>query len=186
MEVGNPVGKTYLLTDVRSRHQVLGDLCVRMRKMPGAERDRLLETMGSGRDSRVDDADRAMTWPEARQLREYGVAVGAHTCSHVALSAIPEDEARRDIVESKRMIENELKMELRHFSYPHDDNDYVSQQLSAASRRLAVEAGFRSGVTVVRGVNRAGQDVMALRRITVRNWDAAEFARQIERGFEGL
>ena len=49
-----------------------------------------------------------LTWDQARIMQAQGVHFGAHTVTHPILSRVPLDEARQEIVESKRTIEREL------------------------------------------------------------------------------
>jgi peptidoglycan/xylan/chitin deacetylase (PgdA/CDA1 family) len=72
-----------------------------------------------------------------------GVTLGAHTLSHPMLAKHPEEEARREIVESKAWLEETLGTPVRHFAYP------VGDPGSAGPREFALanEAGFASAVT---------------------------------------
>lgn len=72
-----------------------------------------------------------------------GVTIGAHTLSHPMLAKHPEEEARREIAESKAWLEEALGAPVRHFAYP------VGDPTSAGPREfaLAQEAGFVSAVT---------------------------------------
>lgn len=183
LEVDEPIGQQYCLTDERRRVGAIIDLCSRLRKLSVDEREGMLGRLRAyDRLPRREDA-RPMTWEEARALTRYGMNIGAHSCNHQALSSLTEADARQEVEQSKRVIDGQLQTEIGHFSYPHDDADYHLQRLSEISRRLVLDAGFQSGVTIIRGVNRVEQDVMALRRLTVRNWNAAEFRWQIEKAF---
>ncbi|HEV2513094.1 polysaccharide deacetylase family protein [Bosea sp. (in: a-proteobacteria)] len=72
-----------------------------------------------------------------------GVTIGAHTLSHPMLAKHPEEEARREVVESKAWLEDALGTPVRHFAYP------VGDPGSAGPREFALanEAGFASAVT---------------------------------------
>lgn len=72
-----------------------------------------------------------------------GVTIGAHTLSHPMLAKHPDEEARREIVESKAWLEDALGAPVHHFAYP------VGDPGSAGPREFALvkEAGFASAVT---------------------------------------
>lgn len=83
-------------------------------------------------------------WDELVELRgEPGLTIGAHTLTHPMLAKGGEEEARREIVESRRILEARLGRPVRHLSYP------VGDPKSAGPRefRLALEAGFATAVT---------------------------------------
>lgn len=85
-----------------------------------------------------------MDWDEIAALADDPlVTIGAHTCSHPMLAKHDDETARREIVESKRILEERLGREARHFSYP------VGDPTSAGPRDFAIarEAGFATAVT---------------------------------------
>ena len=64
----------------------------------------------------------ALTWNEVQQLAKSDmVSIGGHTITHPILPNCPSMIANREIVESKRMIEDRLGCEIKHFSYPNGD-----------------------------------------------------------------
>lgn len=77
-----------------------------------------------------------LSWQECERLREAGWEFGAHTLTHPFLTALPEEEARREIVEGRRLIEERLGVRVACFCYPSGDVD-------ARVRALAAAAGFR-------------------------------------------
>lgn len=106
-----------------------------------------------------------LTWDEIRGLAREGVMrMGAHTVTHPNLLSLDEPSARRELRESKRVLEEQLDAEVETFSYP-------AGLYSAREVRLAREAGFRLAVTCDPGVNRAGHDLLALRRTQIESFD---------------
>jgi peptidoglycan/xylan/chitin deacetylase (PgdA/CDA1 family) len=86
-----------------------------------------------------------LSWDEIREMGENGISFGAHTVSHPRLSILPVEEARREIIESKRKIEQELSQRITSFAYPFGtlkDFDYNTA-------RLVREAGFECAVTTI-------------------------------------
>jgi peptidoglycan/xylan/chitin deacetylase (PgdA/CDA1 family) len=129
------------------------------------------------------EADRPMTWDQARSLARSGFTIGAHSCHHPSLGALTEAQAWQEVAESKALLGAELQAEVIHFSYPHDDGELSSRRPSPVAREATRRAGFASAVSVIPGVNTVGQDVFGLRRLAVRGWDAREFRRQVARAF---
>jgi peptidoglycan/xylan/chitin deacetylase (PgdA/CDA1 family) len=80
-----------------------------------------------------------MAWPKLRELAERGVEIGSHTVSHAHLTALSDEEMRRELVESKQCLEDELGRPCRYLAYPYGDEDPRVRQAAAAA---GYEAGF--------------------------------------------
>ena len=103
--------------------------------------------------------DLLLGWDEVRALdREGLVSFGSHTVTHPYLSRMPlpviEDEVRR----SKTLIEENLGKAIDSFCYP--DGSYAEEVV-----RLVREAGYRTAVSTVYGINRRDANPLALRRV---------------------
>jgi len=59
-----------------------------------------------------------LNWDELRTLQAEGMEIGGHTCSHAWLAALPVEEQRREIVESKIVLEKNLGRAVGSFAYP--------------------------------------------------------------------
>jgi peptidoglycan/xylan/chitin deacetylase (PgdA/CDA1 family) len=103
-----------------------------------------------------------MTWSQVQELRKAGHTVGAHTMSHPNVAHVSETEARFEIVESKKRLEQELGVPVEHFSYPHPA---LNPQWSRQTLEITREAGFKSAVLTTCGPIRRGDDPLALKRI---------------------
>jgi peptidoglycan/xylan/chitin deacetylase (PgdA/CDA1 family) len=93
-------------------------------------------------------ARRLMAWDTLRALTREGVDLGAHGMTHVDLTAVTVDEARREIVGSKHMIEELSCGRVSTFSYPY----------GRSNRHIRTEVGkhYAAGVGTVMG--RVGPD----------------------------
>ena len=92
--------------------------------------------------------DLIMSWDELRTLASHPLAtIGAHTLNHFAVSRLSENEARAEIVESGRRLEQELRQPVRHFAYPYGNVGHAG----ARDFRLCAEAGYASAVTTRMG-----------------------------------
>jgi peptidoglycan/xylan/chitin deacetylase (PgdA/CDA1 family) len=80
-----------------------------------------------------------MTWEELREVAERGVEIGAHTVSHPHLTRLSDDELERELVESKRRIEDELGRPARLLAYTYGEHDARVQN---AVRRAGYAAAF--------------------------------------------
>jgi len=94
------------------------------------------------------DKKEAITWSQVREMVKSNlVDFGAHTLSHPILTRINAKEAEQEIRVSKRRIEQELSLEVKHFAYPNGRE----QDFDGKIKKLVQEAGFASAVTLVGG-----------------------------------
>lgn len=108
--------------------------------------------------------DRTMSWGQIKELNLAGVTIGSHTATHRILTAIPEDIARQEIVNSKNCLETELDRPCSEFAYPNGDH-------SEPVRRLLMDAGTQHAFTVNRGAWLPGSDPLAIPRVNVAEED---------------
>lgn len=84
-----------------------------------------------------------LNWDEAREMSRNKITFGAHTVTHPKLSTLTLDEAKREIVESKKKIEEELNVAVTTFAYPlgrpNDFNDDIM--------KIVKNSGFTCAVT---------------------------------------
>jgi peptidoglycan/xylan/chitin deacetylase (PgdA/CDA1 family) len=98
-----------------------------------------------------------------RQLVTAGMSVGAHTLSHPILAQAPEDVARREISESRSVLEKALGQTVWGFAYPFGNAATVTKR----DLRLAEEAGFRCAFMNVGGGFGAQIERFAVPRVHV-------------------
>ncbi|MHB8651053.1 MAG: polysaccharide deacetylase family protein [Gaiellaceae bacterium] len=80
-----------------------------------------------------------MTVDELRELRERGVEIGSHTLVHPHLPALGDAELRRELVESRQVLEEALGVPCRLLAYPFGEQD---ARVRAAARAAGYEAAF--------------------------------------------
>lgn len=103
-----------------------------------------------------------LNWDECRQLDAAGMTVGSHTCGHLRLADLDDAAARRELAESKAVLERELGTPCRHFAAPfgRPGRDYLSKRDVTTAKQL----GYRSFLTTLRGHNRSGTSPLEIRR----------------------
>ena len=60
-----------------------------------------------------------LSWDEIREMRDNGISFGAHTKTHPILTNENLEEAEKEIVDSKIIIEEQLKVNIKLFAYPN-------------------------------------------------------------------
>ncbi len=89
-------------------------------------------------DASLQDAQ-LMTWEQIREMARGGlVSIGSHAQTHRALSMMSLDEQRRELVDSKRILEAKTGRPVRTLAYPHGR----SADFTCETERLAREAGY--------------------------------------------
>jgi peptidoglycan/xylan/chitin deacetylase (PgdA/CDA1 family) len=106
---------------------------------------------------------RLLNIAELKRLSDAGMSIGAHTLSHPVLSLCSEEEARREIQESKCDLERALGKTVWAFAYPFGDPSTIGQR----EVRLAREAGYTCAFLNVEHWDVTPANVFALPRIHV-------------------
>jgi peptidoglycan/xylan/chitin deacetylase (PgdA/CDA1 family) len=119
---------------------------------------------------------RLLNIAELRALAEAGMTIGAHTLSHPVLSLCSEEEALREIRESKNEIERALGRPVWAFAYPFGDSSTMGER----EVRLAQEAGYACAFLNVEHWRAGPANPFALPRIHVTaNMTLPEFAAHL-------
>jgi peptidoglycan/xylan/chitin deacetylase (PgdA/CDA1 family) len=102
-----------------------------------------------------------LDWSELLELAKSPlVALGSHCLTHEPLATCDGDEARREIEESKRLLEERLARTVDALAYPH--GSYTQAVLDTVRR-----AGYRVAFTTEPRHARAQDDALTLPRILV-------------------
>jgi peptidoglycan/xylan/chitin deacetylase (PgdA/CDA1 family) len=95
-----------------------------------------------------------MSAQKLRVLASEGDEIGSHSASHEILPRCDDAALRREVFESKAVLERELGVEVESFCYPNGDQD---GRVVSATRR----AGYRYAVTTLFGTNAAVEEPVA-------------------------
>jgi peptidoglycan/xylan/chitin deacetylase (PgdA/CDA1 family) len=105
----------------------------------------------------TDDWTGVMSWNDLRRAREEGISIGSHTVDHSRLGLLGSEQAKEQMSESKRMLEEQLDQPCEYLCYP--DGSYSHKVPS-----IAIECGYKAALTTDEGLNYVGDDLMQLRR----------------------
>lgn len=92
-----------------------------------------------------------------RQLSREGVNFGSHAVSHQRLSTLPDAQIRSEIFDSKAQLEDVLGQAVPDFCYPYGDYNTLA-------RDLVQEAGYRTGLTCIRGAANTADNAFEIPR----------------------
>jgi peptidoglycan/xylan/chitin deacetylase (PgdA/CDA1 family) len=115
-------------------------------------------------------------WDQVRRWTapDTGLSVGSHGHSHHKLAGLDGDSQRRELVESKRILEDRLGREVAVLAYPYGWPGTYTDETKA----LAVQAGYRAAFSGLEGINRSGAiDPFEIRRLNVGSGDSPVLLR---------
>lgn len=124
---------------------------------------------------------RMLTWAQIEEMQRSGlVEFGSHTMRHRNLAAIPLEDARWELSESKKRLEDKLGREMVGFAYPYGAGAY-----SPEVRRAARQAGYRYDFGIKQGISALPWDPESgpLKRLLIRGDDTKlDFHLNMTRG----
>ena len=135
-------------------------------KLRGFTATVFLVTQMVGRENLWDSAsgdvrEKLLSHTQVMECRTAGTEFGSHTLSHADLSTCSDEEARKQIFDSKEAVEELTGQPTVCFCYPYG-------RFTASSRDLVKEAGYAVACSTRKGVATPETDRFALPRINVR------------------
>ncbi len=103
---------------------------------------------------------RLMNQEQLRTWRRAGMGVGAHSCHHAHLTKLEENAARKDLFDSKKILEDVLGERVPLLAYPYGE---ANERIET----LAKEAGFDAAFATDRAPRDHTANLYRLRRAVV-------------------
>ncbi len=103
---------------------------------------------------------RLMTPRQVLELRQAGHEIGSHTLSHPLLDRLDDQQLRRELVESRNLLEQWCAGPVTGICYPNGNFD---ERVMAEAR----SAGYAHGCTTASGLNRKSVDPLKLSRVGI-------------------
>lgn len=103
-----------------------------------------------------------LNWQEVREMQDSGlITFGSHCLGPEPLINFrSQDEVRRQIFDSKKVLEERLRVPVNAFSYPEG-------RFNPAIRSMVIEAGYRLAVATSPGRRFPNDDAFALKRLRI-------------------
>ena len=103
-----------------------------------------------------------LSWDEIKVMQDSGlITFGSHTLTHKYLEEFKgEEELKKEVFDSKRILEEKLGRPVNIFSYP-------TGRFTAAFRQMVINAGYKVAVTTSPGKKFANDDIFALKRLRI-------------------
>lgn len=114
----------------------------------------------------VPEIYRPLEWGEVSEMIESGlISVGSHTCHHLILTRCEADGIRKELAESREVIEKKTGLPCHLFCYPNGGIGDFSE----LTKGLLASTGYACGLTSVPGFNDARSDPYELKRLGIRD-----------------
>jgi peptidoglycan/xylan/chitin deacetylase (PgdA/CDA1 family) len=102
----------------------------------------------------------SMSFDQVRTLSANGYEIGSASHSRPKMNLITKEENQKEISDSKKLLEEELKNSVISFAYPYG---YVSEQI----KQIVQETGYRFAVAVDEGRRNLWFDLLKIKRIQI-------------------
>ena len=90
-----------------------------------------------------------LTWQHVQEMQQSGlVAFGSHTCTHRRLRDLSDEEINREIVQSKKILEEKLNTTIVSFCYP-----FGAGSTDPRVRPEVLKAGYLLDFSTKKGIN---------------------------------
>ncbi|MBI4550166.1 MAG: polysaccharide deacetylase family protein [Candidatus Omnitrophica bacterium] len=176
-----PDGSAPIEADCRTPEAALASLTslkTRLKRLEPSEREKIMRAVESALGCRLTAQNaapeyRPLEWRQMKAMTAGGlVSIGSHTHSHVILSHCGGEEVRRELIQSRELIEKHTGSKCDLFCYPNGQ----AGDFNTATREALIEMGFACGLTTVEGMNHRLTDIYSLKRVGVGNQtDGIEF-----------
>ncbi|MCG8340487.1 MAG: polysaccharide deacetylase family protein [Cytophagales bacterium] len=104
--------------------------------------------------------DSLMSLSQKQAFVKEGWEIGAHTLSHPNLTALTEEQAKHEIAESKKRLEQDLKTTIISFAYP---SGYCNEKI----KQLVKDTGFQFGIATDTGGLHLEDDPYQIFRVNI-------------------
>jgi peptidoglycan/xylan/chitin deacetylase (PgdA/CDA1 family) len=104
-----------------------------------------------------------LDWGHLREMIDGGMSIQSHSLNHLFLSDLSKDNLRKELTESKKILEDKLSLPVHFISLP---GGFYSQQVLKTAR----DAGYKGVVTSRPGLNSFGNEkkkILLLRRFVI-------------------
>ena len=101
-----------------------------------------------------------LSWSQVKTMADAGIDFGSHSLTHPWLTDCSDAGLREEVADSKKIIEDHIGRQVRHFCYPYGRYD---QRVEEAVRN----AGYESACTTQKGVVMHGENPWRLPRLSI-------------------
>lgn len=104
-----------------------------------------------------------LTWDEIIIMDRSGMKFGSHSKTHPVLTKIPEHTLRKELIDSKRRIEDVVEHQIDSFAYPFGN----LSSFNNLTKKFIIESEYHCAYINLMGCNDKMRDRFALKRIRI-------------------
>jgi peptidoglycan/xylan/chitin deacetylase (PgdA/CDA1 family) len=112
-----------------------------------------------------------LSWGDIQKMKNK-IDFGSHTCSHKILTNLTTKESTKEIINSKKEIEEIIKKKVYSFAYPMGSKENFNDEI----KKIVAKSGFLCACSSIHGTNNAKMDLFELKRKFVIERDINLFA----------
>ncbi len=169
----------YPLPDMAARRAAIDALIGKLKYLEPSQRLHKVEEI-AGRAGVTLPGNLMMSDSQIRSLHRGGVEIGAHTINHPILARLDDDQSRREILDSKKVLEDITGAAVTSFAYP---NGRPVQDYEARHVGIVRSCGFDTAVSTAWGAAAANADLFQLPRIAPWDRTATRFAIRMVKAY---
>lgn len=163
-KIPNLTGKTYRTFSLLEKAEAYKEINKQLKQIEEAKKNVIIEEMFNILKVPKEEMYKSrygMSFDELKELNRSGlVSFGSHTVSHPILTKIPLKKAEFEIYESKKILEENLGIPIRFFSYPNGDYGDFSEEI----KEIVRDSGYICACTTIPDRSNGDCDIFALRR----------------------
>lgn len=169
----------FTLTDNAARIAAIEQIITGLKHLPPDTRSAAIDAVAQVSGAALPN-DLMMIDAQVQTLHRNGIEIGAHTMNHPILASAGDDEARREIQQSKATLETLLGEPVTTFAYP---NGRPVRDYTAAHVKMVRDCGFELALTTAWGVATQHSDAFQIPRLAPWDRTALRYGTRILRGY---
>jgi len=103
-----------------------------------------------------------LSWKQIVEMKEHGIEIGSHTCTHPRLVMLDNANLRYEIEGSKKRIENMINQAIDSFCYPHGTKIDFNNDI----KKMVINTGYKNATSAFSDSD-ATTDLFELRRYSI-------------------
>ena len=111
--------------------------------------------------------NRFLTWEQIVEMSNNNISFAVHTVNHPILTRISFNDAKREIIESRKEIESKIGRKITVFAYPNGGAEDMSEEIDD----FLIKEGFHFILTTRYGTNRINPNIVFINRIGIEHDD---------------
>lgn len=154
----------FSLEDQENRNDAINNLNFWLKTFTDKERLQKLEIILSrlAVNNTDDSVSPMLSWEMVGKMQENNISFESHTISHPILSRESRQSIEKEVVDSKKLLEEKIGNNVEGFAYPNGTTDDYNDTVLEFVRE-----SYRHACTTMPGINYEGQDPHQLKRINI-------------------